>query len=131
MDECHTLLRRPWQHDVDATHRDKMNIYMFNWKGKRVAMTHEADSTFSKVYKRKRAKIHIHMQSKRVFNRTKGFALLVKEEITPPAQIPEKMRSLLEEFKGIVHDELPEGLPSMRDIQHHIPKASFPNHPHY
>jgi len=31
-------LRRPWQRDVDATHRGKMNIYMFNWKGKIVAM---------------------------------------------------------------------------------------------
>jgi len=31
------LLGRLWQHDVDATHRDKNNNYMFTWKGKRVA----------------------------------------------------------------------------------------------
>jgi len=43
---------------------------------------------------------------------------VVKEEITPLAEIPEKMRPLLEEFNGVVHDELPEGLPPMRDIQH-------------
>ena len=44
------------------------------------------------------------------------------------------MKPLLEEFKGVVHDELPEGLPPMRDIPHHndlIPEAcllNFPNH---
>ena len=39
MDACHILLGRPWQHAVDATHRGKKNVYMFLWKGKRVAMT--------------------------------------------------------------------------------------------
>jgi len=30
------------------------------------------------------------------------------------------MKPLLEEFKGVVHDELLEGLSLMKDIQHHI-----------
>jgi len=38
MDACHILLGRTWQHDIDATRRDKRNIYTFNWKGKRIAM---------------------------------------------------------------------------------------------
>ena len=38
MDNCHILLGRPCQHDVDATHKGKKNIYMFSWKGKRVAL---------------------------------------------------------------------------------------------
>jgi len=38
MDACHILLGRPWQHDVDATHRGKRNIYMFTWEGKRIAI---------------------------------------------------------------------------------------------
>ena len=48
------------------------------------------------------------------------FALVVKEEVTRTVRIPEKMKPLLEEFKGVVHDELPKGLPPMRDIQHYI-----------
>jgi len=40
------------------------------------------------------------MQSRRIFsaikeNKAKRFALVVKEEIIPPAEIPEKMRPLL------------------------------------
>ena len=38
MDACYILLRRPWQQDIDATFRGKMNIYMFTWEGKRIAM---------------------------------------------------------------------------------------------
>ena len=37
----------------------------------------------------------------------------------------------MEEFKGVVHNELPKGLPPMRDIQYHISKASLPKRPHY
>ena len=38
MDACHILLGRPWHHDGNATHRSKENIYIFNWKGIRIAI---------------------------------------------------------------------------------------------
>ena len=38
VDKCNILLERSWQHDVDATHRGRENIYVFTWKGRRVAM---------------------------------------------------------------------------------------------
>jgi len=38
MDNCHILLERPWQHDIDATRKGEENIYTFTWKGKRVIM---------------------------------------------------------------------------------------------
>jgi len=43
------------------------------------------------------------------------------------------VESLLEESKGVVHNELPEILLSMRGIQHInlIPKTSLPNLPQY
>ena len=53
------------------------------------------------------------MESKETKQRV---ALVVKEEIPPLIEVPEKMKSMLEEFKRVVHDELSEGLPCMRDI---------------
>ena len=38
MSTSHFLLGRPWQYDVDATHRGKENIYVFSWKGKMIAL---------------------------------------------------------------------------------------------
>ena len=74
------------------------------------------------------------MQSRQVFSRIKGnkpeICFSGQEEVTPPAEIPKKMRSLLEEFKGVVHGELPEEISPMRDIQHPIKKASLTNLPH-
>jgi len=65
-----------------------------------------------------------------------NFALVVKELVTPPTEIPKKMRSLLKEFKRVMHDELPEGFSPIliREIQHHIDlilEASLPNLQHY
>jgi len=36
--------------------------------------------------------------------------LVVKEEVGPPIEVPEKMKPMLEEFQKIVHDELPDEL---------------------
>ena len=36
--KCHIFLRRPSQYDIDTTHKERENIYVFTWRGKRVAM---------------------------------------------------------------------------------------------
>ena len=59
---------------------------------------------------------------------------MVKKEVTQPTEIFEKMRPLLDKFKGVVHDELSKGLAPIRDIRHHIDlisRASISNLSHH
>jgi len=49
-----------------------------------------------------------------------GVALLVKEEVTRPTEVSERVKSLVEESKRVVHNELQEGLPPMKNIQPHM-----------
>ena len=78
------------------------------------------------------------MQSRQVFHKItgnkEGVTLLVKEEVTPPAEVSEKMKLLVEEFKGVVNAELSEGLLPMKNIQLYIDLISredLPNLSHY
>ena len=93
---------------------------MFTWKGKRNAM--KFIPPVPKPTKEKKPKFvsmcnqgEFLAESKEMKQR---FAFIVKEEVGPSVEVFEKMNPIMEKFQRIVHDELPDELPPMRDIQH-------------
>nr|GFC78325.1 putative reverse transcriptase domain-containing protein [Tanacetum cinerariifolium] len=60
--------------------------------------------------------------------------VLIGKEVAPNSEIPKAIFPLLEEFFDVFHDELPDALQPLCDIQHHIdlePSSQLPNRPHY
>ena len=51
-------------------------------------------------------------------------AVVVVEENEEPNEPPPIMKPTLEEFKDVVPEEIPHGLPPIKDIQHHIDLVS-------
>ena len=39
MDACHLIFGRPWQYEVDATHRCKDNVYVFFKNGRKIFLS--------------------------------------------------------------------------------------------
>nr|GEX82824.1 putative reverse transcriptase domain-containing protein [Tanacetum cinerariifolium] len=60
--------------------------------------------------------------------------VLIGKEVAPNSKIHEAMFPLLEEFTDVFHYELPDALPPLCDIQHHIdlePSSQLSNRQHY
>nr|GEV21245.1 hypothetical protein [Tanacetum cinerariifolium] len=58
---------------------------------------------------------------------------IFRKEVAPNSEIPKAMFPLLEEFSDVFPHELPDALPPLCDIQHHIdlePSSQLPNMPH-
>ncbi|GJR59015.1 reverse transcriptase domain-containing protein [Tanacetum coccineum] len=62
------------------------------------------------------------------------FTLVVVEENEIISEAPLQVQPLLKEFADVIPDDIPPGLPAMRDIQHcidFIPGSTIPNRPAY
>lgn len=61
-------------------------------------------------------------------------SLFLLFESNKETHVPVEIKPLLEEFLDVVPEDIPSGLPPMRDIQHAIdfsPGATIPNRPAY
>ena len=62
------------------------------------------------------------------------YALVVQRGKEEDLTIPPEVATVLKEYSDVIPEELPDGLPPKRDIQHHIdliPGASLPNQAAY
>ena len=135
MDASHVLLGRPWQFDVDTTHKGKENSYSFIWNKRRIIiLPNKPEGNTSK--EEGKTMLTISHTSHEFMEDLKGAdlcaALVVKGEEHLTVEIPAKVRGLLAEFQNILGE--PHGLPPMRGIQHIIDLilgGRFPNLPHH
>uniref|UniRef100_A0A2N9G1E0 Reverse transcriptase domain-containing protein n=1 Tax=Fagus sylvatica TaxID=28930 RepID=A0A2N9G1E0_FAGSY len=108
MDACHLLLGRPWQFDRNVLHDGRKNTYSLVKNGVKYVLNPMKDVPTS-------------VPSSNLSDEAASV-------------IPNEVQSLLERFKGLTPEELPAGLPPLRDIQHQIefvPGSILPNLPHY
>ncbi|XP_010278719.1 PREDICTED: uncharacterized protein LOC104612828 [Nelumbo nucifera] len=143
MDACHILLERHWQFDTDAKHLGRKNTYQLEKEGVRYTLLPMAERSTPKAPKTDEKNsltiMHHHAEFVKECKDTREVHLLVvkgesKNETLEGNKILVEVQELLDEFHDVVSDELPKGLPPMRDIQHHIdfvPSASLTNLPHY
>ncbi|GJX19628.1 hypothetical protein Tco_0222305 [Tanacetum coccineum] len=104
MEACHVLLRRPWQHDMDATHQGVVSPKM-KLENKTLVTLVASPKEFQDERKDTRV----------------SYALVVKgvEDFIENAT-PAVIKPLLAEFGKIVTDDTPDALPPLRNSQHQI-----------
>ncbi|GJV98067.1 putative receptor protein kinase ZmPK1 [Tanacetum coccineum] len=86
IDSCHISLGRPWQCDIGVIHKGKENTYTFS-----------KDEAFLAEVR--------HPQA--------IFAVVVKGDNKIMENVPPKLHDLLSEFKNIMPEQIPDGLPPL------------------
>lgn len=140
MDVAHVILGRPWQYDRRTLHDGFANTYSFTFHGRKITLLPSPDDT-NIVNKGKQTLTKPSLLlSKALFEEqiketSIVFALVAaSQHQSVTTHVPPAFQLLLKEFADIFPEELPDGLPPLRDIQHQInlvPNATLPNRSHY
>ncbi|GJY43326.1 reverse transcriptase domain-containing protein [Tanacetum coccineum] len=128
MDACHLLLGRPWLYDRRAKHDGFRNTYSFKKDGLHVTLAplnpRDEKPEIAPVTKADLVGLTRQSPPRPVLG------LVIVEENTPVEDVPVEVIPLLNEFFDIFPDDIPAGLPLMREIQHCIdftPGATIPH----
>ncbi|GJY98032.1 RNA-directed DNA polymerase [Tanacetum coccineum] len=132
MDAAHILLGRPWQFDRKTKHDGFQNTYSFKKDGVNITLvpfdSRQTQVEGSNLFMKKTDFEGLMKTSPYVFT------LVVVEENEIISEAPLQVQPLLREFADVIPNDIPPGLPAMRDIQHcidFIPGFVNPNKPAY
>jgi len=125
MDMCHVLLGRPWKFDQKFIHDGRRNTYPLEKDGTKHILLPLKDE----VDKGGLEKNVMLMSGKELLQEVeKGeemhFAIIGRPKViltsTNLDDLPEEIKTLLNDFADIIVDEFPNALPPIRSINHHI-----------
>nr|XP_023900366.1 uncharacterized protein LOC112012220 [Quercus suber] len=141
MDVGHIILGRTWLYDLDVTLYGRSNSYSFMFEGKKIVLNPLKPKPINMSKKKEAPKAKdLSIISPKAFEKVAiqesiVFVLVAREVHGETCEEqPEEVKLVLQEFKDVFPEELPDHLPPMRDIQHAIdfvPGATLPNLPHY
>ncbi|GKB81938.1 reverse transcriptase domain-containing protein, partial [Tanacetum coccineum] len=128
MDAAQILLGRPWQFDRKTKHEGFQNTYSFKKDGVNITLvpfdSRQTQAEDSNLFMKKISFEGLMKTSPYVFT------IVVVEENKIISEASLQIQPLLREFAYVIHDDIPPGLPAMRDIQHcidFIPDSAIPN----
>ncbi|XP_076893727.1 uncharacterized protein LOC143545794 [Bidens hawaiensis] len=122
---------RPWEYDRSIDYDGRSNSYSFMFGGVIITLVPSKPKQLATKHSGNLLTIS---QFEDDLVETDSVFVLIGKPVPEEIQIPEAMIPLLEEFSDVFPDELPDGLPPLRDIQHHIdlePGSPLSNRPHY
>ncbi|XP_074303008.1 uncharacterized protein LOC141637423 [Silene latifolia] len=134
MNACHILLGRPWQFDRKVEHDGRANVYSVMKGNVRYNLKPMSPN---KIKESKTKKGSMFMEAREVEEALargeRTYVLMVRELGSVGVCNDRGVQELLEEFRDVFPDELPDGLPPLRGIEHQIDRfgAALPNKPAY
>ncbi|XP_048437101.1 uncharacterized protein LOC125475776 [Pyrus x bretschneideri] len=135
MDICHILLGRPWKFDRRTTYDGHKNTFTFRMgKSEIVLLPGKKEAAIPKIQQEKGNHCLTLSKFLKESEDIGIMYMLVAKEAGKSTNVSRKVELVLDEFKDVISDELPSGLPPLRDIQHQIDLISgsnLPNKDHY
>nr|GEZ04291.1 putative reverse transcriptase domain-containing protein [Tanacetum cinerariifolium] len=117
MDACHLLLGRPWEYDRNTTHNERANTYSFLFDGVKITLMPNKPK---ELVNKPTGTLLTLSQFQDKLKMGDDVLVLIGKEVAKDSDIPEATIPLLKLFSDVFPDELPDGLPPLHDIQHHI-----------